>query len=543
VTDGHACKATATTTISQPSVVSAGITGQTNLRCKNDNSGTATVSGSGGTPGYTYLWNNSQTNAQAVGLTAGTYTVTVSDAHACKATATVTITEPANGVSIAYTKVDIPCNGGTSGSIDITASGGSSGYSYFWSGPNVVPTSEDQTGLGAGSYFVTVTDASTCRAFATVIITQPGVVSAQITSITHVTNYGGSDGSATVTASGGTPAYIYIWNNSQTTSTTTGLSEGTYTVTVTDAHSCTATATVLITQPTELCLKIKAFLQGPYDPAQHKMRDDLRAQGFLPATDPYATPLYDTSFVHVPPSGLATVLNPSVVFADYGDNSIVDWVFIELRDKNDKTLVKYTRSVLLQRDGDVVDLDGTSKVCLYGLPDNTYYIALRHRNHFGVMTAVPKLLTTAGTVVDFTTMNPSNPNDEFNFGTASDMFPGVNYSGLSQSTTSDGKRAMWYGNSHANRKIKYEAGSDPDDQSIILSDVIDYQFTHGLPLPQSGYDFCFGYLAGDVDMNGKAKYEAPYDDRSLILYQILFYPLNGLFLSAYDQMIEQLPRP
>jgi len=196
--------------------------------------------------------------------------------------------------------------------------------------------------------------------------------------------------------------------------------------------------------------------------------------------------------------------------------------------------VKYTRSALVQRDGDVVDVDGVSKLCFSGLSDTQFYVVVRHRNHLGVMTKSVKTLTSAGTLVDFTT--GSEP--EFNWGTNCPIIhhPPYDYTGLSQSTPEAGTRAMWYGDSDHNGRVKYEAPND--DQSILLTDVL---FNAGNTTFQSGYDFCFGYYAGDVDLSGKVKYEAPYDDRSLILYQILFYQLNSTYQSAFDFLLEQLP--
>jgi hypothetical protein len=157
------------------------------------------------------------------------------------------------------------------------------------------------------------------------------------------------------------------------------------------------------------------------------------------------------------------------------------------------------------------------------------------------MTKYSQTLLTAGTVVDFTT----GPMQVWDYGTTHPFAgPTRDYTNLAQSTLTDGKRAMWYGNSDPHNgaapnqynKVKYEAPDD--DQSYILSDVL---FNTGNTSVQSGYDFCKGYYAGDVDLSGKAKYEAPYDDRSLILYQILFYPLNTSYQSAFDFLLEQLP--
>ncbi|MEI7898487.1 MAG: hypothetical protein WCJ26_15725, partial [bacterium] len=470
------------------------------------------------------------------GLTATTeyrrITISTVDGVACfsNPASYVTVTIP-SALSATTNKIDVLCHGNATGTATANPAGGSAPYTYRWnSSPQ--QTTQTATGLVAGTYIVTVTDAHSCTTTATATITEPAILNASITAQTNVTTYLGSDGSATVTASGGTPGYTYLWNIGQTSASATGLSEGTYTVTVTDANSCTATATAVITQPGQVCLLAKVLLQGPYEVSTHLMRDDLRAQGFIPSKEPYSSSPYIPAFTHVGGGGGETVTNPAV-FTVTGPNAIVDWVFIELRDKTNKSLVKYTRSALVQRDGDVVDVDGVSPVCFQGLSDNQFYVAVRHRNHLGVMTASAKTMTTSGTVVDF--RDGSEP--EFNYGTTHPVAgSSYNYSGLSQSTPESGKRALWYGDANSDHKVKYEAPGD--DQSIILSDVASIA---GNISTQSGYDFCLQYYAGDVDLSGKVKYEAPHDDRSLVLYQILFYPLNTSKQSIFDFMYEQLP--
>jgi len=519
--------------ISVYSIPGINISALTNTNCHGESNGSATVTVSGGTSPYTYLWNNNQTDCTATGLSQGTYTVTVTDNHGCTGTVAATITGPTLLIAGISTQTNVICNGENNGSATVTASGGTTGYNYLWSTSPAQSTAKADN-LSAGTYTVTVTDNHGCTATTTVAITQPEILTALISAHTDVTSNGGSDGSATVSAAGGTAIYTYAWNNGQTAATATGLTAGSYTVTVTDAHTCTAVATALITQPDQLCLKIRVFLLGPYDVETHLMKDNLRSGNVIPTTEPYSSYPYNMHFTHVGGGGWEMIPSPETLFSVTGADAIVDWVFIELRDKTDSTLVKYTRSALVQRDGDVVDVDGTPKLCFTELSDNQFYVVVRHRNHLGVMTASPKTLTAEGTMVDFTT--GSEP--EFNWGVKCPIlhFPPYDYTGLSQSTPETGKRALWIGDADNNHRVKYEAPGD--DQSSLLNDVLFYA---GNTTFQSGYDFCYGYLSGDVDLSGKVKYEAPYDDRSLILYQILFYPLNSTYQSAFDFLLEQLP--
>jgi hypothetical protein len=430
-----------------------------------------------------------------------------------------------------YMKTDVPCFGGDDGSATVSASGGTSTYNYLW---NNGQTSVTVSGLTVGSYTVTVTDALTCATTASVEITQPlEALSVWISNQINVTTYKGNDGSLSVSASGGTSGYTYLWNDGQTTATATSLTAGGYMVTVTDAQSCSAIATAEITQPDAICLNLKVFLQGPYVAEVHMMRDDLRSQGFIPAKEPYSAAPYNAHFTHAGGGGGETVSNPGTVFGVTGSDAIVDWVFIELRDKSDQSLVKYTRSALVQRDGDVVDVDGVSPVCFHSLSDYQFYVTVRHRNHLGVMTANIKSLLTQGTTIDFS----NGSETEFNWGTG---FPGVgdlyDYTGLSQSTPETGKRALWFGDANSDHEVLYQVSND--DQSVVLSNVITCP---GNSSRQCGYNYCLGYYDGDVDMNGKVKFEPPYDDQSQILLQVIFYPLNTTYQTAFDYVREQLP--
>lgn len=167
----------------------------------------------------------------------------------------------------------------------------------------------------------------------------------------------------------------------------------------TDGYGTVAfdTLSIFITQgaPTVPPLRPTIYLQGAYDPNTGLMRDHLRAANLLPLTEPYT----DLGYAHTGGGG-ETVTQE--VFNVTGPDAVVDWVVVELRDKSDFSSVLATRSALLQRDGDVVDTDGVSPLLFPTLPADDYYVAVRHRNHLGVMTASPVALFSAAATVDFT---------------------------------------------------------------------------------------------------------------------------------------------
>src|SRR6185503_9540135 len=178
---------------------------------------------SGGTAPYTI------TPAQT-GLAAGSYTFTVTDASGCTLSVPVTITQPA-AITATTAITNVTCDGGATGSVVITPAGGVGPYT-------ITPA---QTGLAAGSYTFTVTDASGCTLAVPVTITQPAAITAT-TAITNVTCNGGATGSVAITPSGGTAPYTI-------TPAQTNLAAGSYTFTVTDASGCTISVPVTVTEP------------------------------------------------------------------------------------------------------------------------------------------------------------------------------------------------------------------------------------------------------------------------------------------------------
>jgi hypothetical protein len=254
VTDANSCTATATFNITAPSAISVTPVSQTNISCNGGSNGAAQVSASGGTGTLTYNWTPGNPTGDGTnsvsGLTAQGYTCTVTDANSCTATATFNITAPSAISVTPVSQTNISCNGGSNGAASVSVSGGAGGYSYNWTPGN--PTGDGTnsvSGLTAQGYTCTVTDANSCIASATFVITQSAAIS--ITpSQTNISCNGGNNGVATVSASGGAGGYTYSWTPSGGTGATeNNLSAGSYTCTVTDVNGCTATQTFSLTEP------------------------------------------------------------------------------------------------------------------------------------------------------------------------------------------------------------------------------------------------------------------------------------------------------
>ena len=240
--------------------VTASIQSQTNVSCFGGNNATITTGAIGGTPGYNYIWDagtGNQTTQTALGLTAGSYTVTVTDSKGCSGTATGTVTQPPS-LSLAPSQINGSCYGSFDGTATATVSGGTPVYIYIWDAGTGNQTTQTATGLTAGSYTVTVKDANLCEVSNTFTITQPDAITFT-ESHAPVTCNGLSNGIINnIFASGGTPSYQYSINNGSNWSgsnTFTGLTAGSYQVLVKDVNNCFSNVqNITITQPPTLSL-------------------------------------------------------------------------------------------------------------------------------------------------------------------------------------------------------------------------------------------------------------------------------------------------
>ncbi len=259
VKDANGCLKTDTVSIIQSPLMNCTTSG-TNVICYNSNTGSATANASGGVGPYTYLWSpGGQTTATASNLSAGVYTVTVKGANGCTTMDTITIFQPANGLTCTTNITNILCHGDTAGSATVTATGGTGIYTYLWS-PGGETTSAISN-LSAGTYSITIGDGSGCTATATAVITQPvSAINCSIPNVNGILCNGATTGTASANVSGGTPNYTYTWSPSgATTSSISNLSAGSYSITVKDANGCLITDTITIFQSPLLTCNIPTF--------------------------------------------------------------------------------------------------------------------------------------------------------------------------------------------------------------------------------------------------------------------------------------------
>lgn len=256
VTDSKGCTNSKSTTLGQPSAILLGAPthfSQSNVTgCYGNTNGIINVNPAGGTPGYTYSWTPSEgTNATISNLGAGSYTVTVTDAHGCTKTNSTSLSQPSQIKLVSptyFSQSNVTCFGGNNGIIRVNPTGGTPGYTYSWTPSE--GTNPTISNLTAGSYTVTVTDANFCTATKSTIIAQPTQIligAPQHETQVNPTCANGHNGIIRMNPAGGTPPYSYTWSpNVGTTATVSNLSAGNYNVTVTDANGCTRTNAIVL---------------------------------------------------------------------------------------------------------------------------------------------------------------------------------------------------------------------------------------------------------------------------------------------------------
>lgn len=221
----------------------------TNPSCWSLHDGSIAVMVENGTPPYTYEWSTGNDNSTIDNLGAGTYQLTVTDSNACSNEIEVSLSEPDN-LTVDIEGNNIVCNSNNLGTATATANGGIMPYIYQWNDPNN-QTTATATGLEAGNYIITVTDANNCMITSVITIENQGNLGINIMT-NNLDCPDENNGTATAAGIGGTAPYEYLWSTSETTATISNLPAGTYGITVTDQNECSTSTTATIETPEEL---------------------------------------------------------------------------------------------------------------------------------------------------------------------------------------------------------------------------------------------------------------------------------------------------
>ncbi len=225
--------------------------------------GEAMVNVLGDTTGYTYLWNdpNTQTSNVASGLCVNNYTVTVTDSIGCAKTLLVSISDTANLLVSFSDTIYNTCHGNCIASMTVNPIGGTPPYTFEWNDPNS-QTDSTAINLCAGVYQVTITDTFGCKTIQTVTIPEPQPLQILSADIHHVTCYGLCNGSISINVIGGTPTYSFQWDdpNTQTSQNLANVCAGQYHVTITDTNGCGIDSVFTVLQPESLLVNITASI-------------------------------------------------------------------------------------------------------------------------------------------------------------------------------------------------------------------------------------------------------------------------------------------
>ncbi len=241
VLDAHGCIATSIINILEPDAILIDPVVVTHVACNGGNTGAINITVNGGTPNYTYRWSNNKVTQDIANLAAGTYTVTVTDAHGCTEVISA-IVNPR--LKLIVSKTNVTCYGGSDGTATATVSGGNPGYTYLWNTGATTPTITD---LVAGTYRVTISDALGCTRVSNVGVGQAALIGISGV-VQHVTCNGYENGTIAISISHGVAPFTYLWNDGETTEDRTDLGPGSYTLLVTDVNGCTRERTFTITE-------------------------------------------------------------------------------------------------------------------------------------------------------------------------------------------------------------------------------------------------------------------------------------------------------
>lgn len=244
-----------TTVILPDSVKISAVLALTNILCNGDSTGAISVSASGAFgPPYTYQLNSGTfgTSSTFSNLPVGTFSVHVQDTEFCHFDTTVTLTQPLPLMK-AHSVVNVDCYSNATGSITENASGGTPSYTYSFNG-GAYSSTNLFTGLTAGTYTIAIKDNNGCTKIDTVVVTQPPLLTLNGITLVNPSCYGTADGTATPDAAGGTLPYTYAADAGTygSSSTLTGLADGTHTIHVMDAHGCIKDTTITLIQPTPI---------------------------------------------------------------------------------------------------------------------------------------------------------------------------------------------------------------------------------------------------------------------------------------------------
>ena len=266
-----------------------------NLQCFGD-TGSVNSSISGGTPPYSYIWNNGFNTQNLNSVSAGTYSLTVIDNNNCELVETIEMTQP-NNIDVAAIINDLLCFEDNSGSINITPTGGTLPYSYVWSNGSLT---QDISSLDFGTYSLQLADDNGCQYLQSYNVAQPDLLNIVVNE-TNVLCFGESNGSIDVTINGGTSPYSYTWSNGLSSQDLFNLPLGNYDLDVTDLNNCNSSISVEITEPQDILVSVSTtdLLCNSEEYGQINILVSGGVPGYLYSIDNESTYTQNSSFINL----------------------------------------------------------------------------------------------------------------------------------------------------------------------------------------------------------------------------------------------------
>lgn len=254
ITDQNGCTDFKDAAISSPNGPVAAINSVIGTSCANTNDGRASISVSSGQPPYTIVWNNGEIGLAPVALKPGTgiNIVTITDASGCATAQVVDVPSPPVLTVKTQTNQSPTCPDGVNGSAQVLAQGGTGPYTYSWS---TGVTGATLSNVFAGAYQVTAKDSKNCTAVLSVTIADKPAIVANTNQIAP-SCIGKTDGSISISATGGNGSFSYLWNTGATSSSIANIGAGTYSVAVTDALGCSKQSQIILAEPPPLSLDL-----------------------------------------------------------------------------------------------------------------------------------------------------------------------------------------------------------------------------------------------------------------------------------------------
>lgn len=349
VEDAKGCTANLSSTVKQPTKLQSSYEVKT-VSCFGGSDGAIDFTAFGGSPYYSYTWDNGAILQDVYNLKAGVHSVTITDVNGCQLPTSITVPQP-DPITAIKSITDVKCYGFKDGIIDLTVSGGVVPYTFKWSTPEIVlgQTEEDLTNIPVGTYYIQIKDFFQCEYYDTMTVKESFLLVTNL-AISDAICYDSSDASIDLTVTGGLPPYTYLWSSGQTTQDIFDVHAGIYKVLIDDVNGCTALVQGEIKQPDNLSFgfavsevsckdnddgSIVMSNSGAIPPYTYAWSNGVNAKDLydllgnnytITVTDAHACPFSATVTVPTNPKACVTLVTIPNAFSPNGDNTNDVWV-------------------------------------------------------------------------------------------------------------------------------------------------------------------------------------------------------------------------